>query len=382
MFELLKKIFRKKPDASEAVTDFSDAVEWIKAYRKSGNYDTALMAAHEILLKVKSSINYNERAERKIAVLESSNIEEVAKTAKAKHRELEHRLKHFYKWERTISQIVDEVRHEKAEAEEKAVENRQKLRFADMEKEIKGLFKKKEYLKALQAARALSQTFEGNPKALKILTKAQDLHEKQKTKAEKQAEMQKRLQKFFDEVGAEIHERQNSVGSFRLSFLQKIKTVLAEYDKGRRERAAYVKEQKNLKDIESLLLRAGGIVGIPDGSEALLDEVKSGAARAVSGFSLPGYDFFGEIMGKDHIVGDTFGSYTEGKRTIFYFGDATGHGIQAGFTVAALSKIFHEHVRKIKSFPELFVQINNELKERIKARMFVTAVFFEYDLDR
>jgi hypothetical protein len=56
--------------------------------------------------------------------------------------------------------------------------------------------------------------------------------------------------------------------------------------------------------------------------------------------------------------------------------------VQAGFTVAALSKLFHEHARKIKSFPELVMRINNELKDRIKARMFVTAVFFEHDAER
>lgn len=161
-----------------------------------------------------------------------------------------------------------------------------------------------------------------------------------------------------------------------------MKLWYADFNKGRREREAYVKEQRSLKDIESLLVRAGGIIDMPEGSEKLLDAVKMGTARAVSGFSIPGFDFFGEIRGKDQIVGDTFGSYQDGKRTVFYFGDATGHGVQAGFTVAALSKLFHEHARKIRSFPELVMRINNDLKERIKARMFVTAVFFEHDAEK
>lgn len=76
------------------------------------------------------------------------------------------------------------------------------------------------------------------------------------------------------------------------SIIQRIKVAYAEYGKGRNERAAYIKEQKSLKDIESLLLRAGGIIDMPEGSERLLEAVKSGTARAVSGFSLPGYDFF------------------------------------------------------------------------------------------
>ncbi|MFB0964429.1 MAG: PP2C family protein-serine/threonine phosphatase [Patescibacteria group bacterium] len=382
MFALLKRLLGKKDAASEAVTDFTDAVEWINTYRKAGNYDTALMATHELLLKIKSGINWSEQAERKATVLESTNLEDVAKTANAKKRQLQARLDGLYKWERTISKLIDDLKHEKVTAEEKAAELHQLRRFADMENEVKAQLKKKDYVKALQAARALVGTFEGNPKAMKLLTKVQDISEKQKSKSERQAENQKRLQKFFEEVGAEIHDRQNAVDGVKVSLIQRMKAAYAEYGKGRRERAAYIKEQKSLKDIESLLLRAGGIVDMPEGSERLLEAVKSGTARAVSGFSLPGFDFFGEIRGKDQIVGDTFGSYTEGKRTVFYFGDATGHGVQAGFTVAALSKLFHEHVRKIKSFPELFVRINNDLKDRIKARMFVTAVFFEYDAER
>lgn len=382
MFALLKKLFGKTDAASEAVTDFTDAVEWIGTYRKAGNYDTALMASHELILKIKSAINWSEQAERKATVLESTNLENVAKTATAKKKQLQARLDGLYKWERTVSRLLDDLKHEKVAAEEKAAELHQLRRFQDMENEVKAHVKKKDFIKALQSARALVGTFEGNPKAIKLLTKVQDLNDRQKTKAEKQADNQKRLQKFIDEVGAEIHDKQNAVEGVKATFFQQIKATWHEYGKGRHERATYIREQRSLKEIESLLLRAGGIIDMPEGSERLLEAVKSGTARAVSGFALPGFDFFGEIRGKDQIVGDTFGSYTEGRRTIFYFGDATGHGVQAGFTVAALSKLFHEHVRKIKSFPELFVRINNDLKDRIKARMFVTAVFFEYDSEK
>lgn len=64
---------------------------------------------------------------------------------------------------------------------------------------------------------------------------------------------------------------------------------------------------------------------------------------------------------------------------MFYIGDATGHGVQAGFTVALLSKIFFEFSKKIKNFSELFVTLNNELKLKLKGRIFVTSVFFELD---
>lgn len=382
MFDLIKKLFGKKEAASEAVTGFTEAFDWIGAYRKAGNYDTALMAAHELLLKIKTHITYTEQAERKASMLESTNLEDVVKTASEKKKQLAARLDGLYRWERDVSKLLDELKHEKVKAEEREAELLQKRRFEDMEREIQSHMKKKDYVKALQSARALVGTFEGNPKAIRLLTKIQDLSERQKTKAEKQAESQKRLQKFIEEVGVDLKDQKNAVEGLSVGFLQKMKLWYAEFNKGRREREAYIKEQRSLKDIESLLVRAGGIIDMPEGSEKLLDAVKMGTARAVSGFSIPGFDFFGEIRGKDQIVGDTFGSYQDGKRTVFYFGDATGHGVQAGFTVAALSKLFHEHARKIRSFPELVMRINNDLKERIKARMFVTAVFFEHDAEK
>lgn len=169
------------------------------------------MAAHELLLKIKSAINWSEQAERKATVLESTNLEDVARTATAKKKQLQSRLDGLYKWERTVSKLLDDLKHEKVAAEEKAAELLQKRRFEDMEHEVKAHMKKKDYVKALQSARALVGTFEGNPKAVKLLTKVQDLSDRQKTKAEKQAENQKRLQKFIDEVGAEIHDQQNAV---------------------------------------------------------------------------------------------------------------------------------------------------------------------------
>ncbi len=292
MFDLIKKFFGKKEAASEAVTGFTEAVDWIDAYRKAENYDTALMAAHELLLKIKTHITYTEQAERKASVLESTNLEDVAKTASEKKKQLGVRLDGLYKWERTVSKLLDDLKHEKVKAEEKKAELLQKRRFEDMENEVKASMKKKDYAKALQSARALMQTFEGNPRAVKLLTKVQDLSERQKTKAEKQAENQKRLQKFIEEVGVDLKEQKNAVEGLSVGFVGKMKIWYAEFNKGRREREAYIKEQRSLKDIEMLLLRAGGIVDMPEGSEQLLDAVKMGTARAVSGFSIPGFDFF------------------------------------------------------------------------------------------
>lgn len=63
------------------------------------------------------------------------------------------------------------------------------------------------------------------------------------------------------------------------------------------------------------------------------------------------------------MIGDTFGFYHRKDRTIFYFGDATGHGVKAGFTVATLSNLFFDRVRDDRlTIEELYLELNNQLK--------------------
>jgi hypothetical protein len=189
------------------------------------------------------------------------------------------------------------------------------------------------------------------------------------------------MKKFFEELGAELKPRHSADGSGP-SLTERVKVFFHQRYAKNRERTQYLKEQKTLKHLEDLLLRAGGLSGVHGiEDETILEEIHMGASRAVSNFSIPGYDFFGKIIGKDRIVGDTFASYQSGKKTVFYFGDATGHGVQAGFTVAELSKLFNEYATKKLAFAELFVTINNRLKENLKGRVFVTAVFFEHDAE-
>lgn len=136
-----------------------------------------------------------------------------------------------------------------------------------------------------------------------------------------------------------------------------------------------------MRAIEQLLLRSGTITKVKEGekSEEIMHIMESGLTKDIGNFKIDGYEFFGKIIGKDKIVGDTFGKHKIGTKTIFYFGDATGHGVQAGLTVSILTKIFFEQVKKMNSTIDLFFEVNNRLKESLKARLFVTAVFFEHD---
>ena len=68
--------------------------------------------------------------------------------------------------------------------------------------------------------------------------------------------------------------------------------------------------------------------------------------------------------------------------TVFYLGDATGHGVQAAFTVSITSKLFYEHIGAYTSLRELMTNINNDLKRKIVGKFFMTGIFFEWDAQK
>ncbi len=97
LFTKIQKFFQKAPNSSENITDISDAISWIKTYRKALNFDLAIMATKELILKNQTNITYYENAQRKIAVLENSNIEKIAKRAKDKRKKIDQIIITLYK---------------------------------------------------------------------------------------------------------------------------------------------------------------------------------------------------------------------------------------------------------------------------------------------
>ena len=209
-----------------------------------------------------------------------------------------------------------------------------------------------------------------------MLAKVQKLYDNKKIKQDKESANKNRLKNILQEAGVEMKDLQEKKDS---SFFKKISLFIKNNQQKNLERKEYIERQKALRDVERLLVQSGTIenVSIENSNSELFSIMHSGLTKDINDFSLHGFDFFGKIHGKDKIVGDTFGYYKEGNRTIFYIGDATGHGIQAGFTVALLSKLFFEFSKKIRAFQEFFVILNNELKQKLKGRIFVTSVFFE-----
>lgn len=323
-------------------------------------------------------MTYYEEVLKKLFVLETSNIEKVSNAAKEKRKKVDDILSLLYKRLNILEKIIDEIEKEKIVVEEKERKEAQKEKFGTAFKEIEGLLKKKDYSRALFFTKKLVADFPNDKQAIELLTKVQKKHDSQKTKEQKDAEKRDKLNDILKEVGIETDELKNKKG---ISLLKRFSIFLKQMRVKNLEKQEYVTRQRALKNIEKLLIRSGTIENVTDSesNEDLFSIMNSGLSKDISGFSLHGFDFYGKILGKDKIVGDTFGYVKEGNKSVFYIGDATGHGVQAGFTVALLSKIFFDFSKKVRVFQDLFMTINNELKEKLKGRIFVTSIFFELD---
>lgn len=378
MFSKLKQLLWFIRPESEKITDFSDALDWISTYRKAKNFDTAIFATRELILKNKTSITYYENAQRKIAVIESSNIDRVAKAAKEKRKKVDAILNALYKQLNTLEKNLSDIEKEQLRGQEVEQKKLQQIKFKRDIWEIDVMFRKKDYARALSFSKKLVSDFPNERWAMAILTKSQKLYDKENIKKQKQEKKEEKLKSIFKEVGVEIDKTKDEKD---ISLFKRFTLFVKQIQFKNLEKREYIKRQKALKDIERLLIQSGTIKNISeeDTDSEIFSVIQSGLSKDLGDFNMPGFDFYGKITGKDKIVGDTFGYHKEGSKTIFYIGDATGHGVQAGFTVASLSKLFFDFSKKIQIFQELFMILNNELKQRLKGRLFITSIFFKFD---
>ncbi len=159
MFSKIKKFFQKEEKKPENIKDISDALAWIKTYRKAQNFDTAVIATKELILKSRTGITYYENALRKIAVLENSNIEKIAKKAKEKRQKIDSAINTLYKEVSDLERLIIDIEKERVNKISVEEQKAQKVRFKIHAQEIKDILSKKEYAHALSFAKKLVSDF-------------------------------------------------------------------------------------------------------------------------------------------------------------------------------------------------------------------------------
>lgn len=379
MFKKLKTFFNlNKKKQPELIKWFKEALEWIKTYENIKDYKNVILAIRELILKHKSLINYNEELIKKLHVIESSNIEEVSKKAKEKIKKI--RILSFELSKRLIfleKRLSINEQKNKAEIEEyrrKVQEKEYKIQV----KEIKTYLKQKEYLKALSLWKKIAYDFPNKKEAIRLLTKVQNTYNKIKLNEEKNIKKVQKVDKILSDIWVDLS---NDIKN--KWFFANILMKHDEWKRKRRDKKDNLKRLKTLSELDKILTRSWTINNIDEvkiKNKDFFSIINTWLTKDIEWFELQWFNIFWKIIWKDKIIWDTFWfNQVDGSRVVFYIWDATGHWILSWFVVATLSKIFFDNSKKLKVFKELFLKLNNELKEKIKWKMFVTSIFFEWD---
>jgi len=381
VLDYILNIFKKKTKDSELISEFDDALYFIKTYEKAEDYRTWIMATRELILKHKSWINYYEEELKKLYSLEWSNIANIAKVAKEKIKKRKEALDVLYKRLSILEKYLMDIEKRRDKKEEKTKGNVELEKFKFKKKELLDFIKKKDYIKAIVHSKKMVYDFPSNKEALNLLQKTQKLYDMDKLRKDKERAKKEKIQKTLNEFWIDPKEFENK----KITFLDEIKLKLKELKRKKIERQEYIKRMQTLRKFEMLLAKTWSIDNISqfDLSQAREEDfsiINGWLTKDIKDFEMYGFDFFWQIIWKEKIIWDTFGHFKNlNNKIIFYFWDATWHWVQAWFTVAILSKIFIENSKSYKLLSDLVYRVNNFLKEKIKWKSFVTWIFFEWD---
>jgi serine phosphatase RsbU (regulator of sigma subunit) len=96
---------------------------------------------------------------------------------------------------------------------------------------------------------------------------------------------------------------------------------------------------------------------------------------------IPGLDLVVKTRPAKEVGGDNFDIITLGNSTLFYVGDATGHGMPAGLVMTMVNVLIHAFSRISTSTRDILVNVNKFLSPKLPASMFMTLVMLRWEHD-
>jgi serine phosphatase RsbU (regulator of sigma subunit) len=154
-------------------------------------------------------------------------------------------------------------------------------------------------------------------------------------------------------------------------FLKKLKDKFKSYKILQEE-----KKNKALLDEINILLEENDKIK-REVAEKNLENIHKWLVKEININNIIGYSFYWKILWAKKISWDTFWINETKEKYVFFIWDATWHWIKAWFVITLLNKLFN--LNYDKPFQELVFSINNQLKQSLESRNFITWIFFEVD---
>lgn len=285
--------------------------------------------------------------------------------------------KDFDSKEKKIAGLEKKLTKNKKKYNEKVYKQRLTIQLKRIKSEVNSLVKNLKYKEALSILTnfleenrwdtKVSSFYNSEKKKLRNKIVQQEKREAKKLETNTKIEAHKLLGRRMWEVMKEKEDKKKN--KKESPFWKMISKLKKKFDMQNKIRA------KILLDEVTEMIKAEN-----DATEDIvkkkLTNIHAWLVKEINGMNVNWYEIYGKMLWADKISGDTFGLEETKTSYKFFLWDATGHGIRAGLIVSMLSKSFDKFSKKY-SIAEMVYNINNELKQDLESRNFVTGVFFQ-----
>ncbi len=362
MFSFFNK--KAKKIDTKSIIGFTEAMGAIKVFILLSEWEKAGKALSEIKIKEKDKLDED------LKILSEKDLRTRERGEKKLRADYESKLKKITK----ISMVLEEKERKYIDT---ATKEKFKIRFKKIKEEIEHLTGSNNNTQALAVLQSFLEENKENSIVIKFYNKEKRIIQrnvgKQKRieneKMKKNARLEA-LKLIWGSINIDKPEETREELAQQKTVLWKLKSKLNFY-KNLKDRI----RKKRLMDEITLLIEEDNKVK-NDIAAKKLENIHKWLVKELSYDSMRWYELYGKILWADKISWDTFWIHETNDSYKFFLWDATGHGIRAGFIVTLLSRLFTQFADKLWIW-ELSYEINNGLKQDLKSRNFITAIFFE-----
>lgn len=349
-------IFKKRVN-EESIKAFSAAINAINVYIDLFEYEKARNACKEVIFKEKKSLeHYLENTKDKKSIIEK------------RKKELEEK-------EEKIKSLLEKISIFERDFNENEKKIRFKARFDAIKRQINNLLSQ---WKANEAMIVLNNFYEENQNEVLVFNFykqqkniIQEMIDKKMWRLEDRIKASTELEAMnliWEEITEkEIQEKLEKLKE--VSFIERIKKKFLIFKALKKKR-----EEKKLFNEVSILIEEDNKLK-KELAEKKLQQMHSWLVKELVYDSMIWYDLYWKILWADKISWDTFGLEENKENYLMFLGDATWHWIKAGFIISLLNKILP--TLKDKKIIDIYYELNNQLKQWLESKNFVTWALFE-----
>ena len=363
--------FRKKTQEEIAnIKNFNEAIKTIKMFIATSEWKKADKAIEEIKEKEKKA--FESLIEWLVKDIENkSDVERfwIDKTREKYRKTYDERLKK-----------LEKLKIKKDKLEKKYIEKQEiarfKIRFEKIKEELEHLIATNRGNEAL----SILQNFLEENKSKRIVI---DFYNKEKKIIQRAIEKERKKQEEKLKENAKLEALKLIWQTVNLDEQEKKKKELKEdwffatiKDKlNFWQKLKEKQRKKELLDEVNLLIEEDNKIK-NELAEQKLANIHQWLVKEIAKDNMIWYDFYWKVLWATKIAWDALWMYEWKSKYDFFIWDATGQWIRAWFIVSMISKLFTNLAAK-KSLKEMVFEINNELKQDLKSRNFITSIFFE-----